>query len=76
MDLDHPDPVDLVSVSIILRLCTKLSNAKFQFGVLYPLIYVHCKNGVLAIDTSFVISFETCLFIDTKSCLYARHVQR
>ena len=27
----------------------------------------HCKNGVSAIDTSFVISFETCLFIDTKS---------
>ena len=41
-----------------------------------PLIMLHCKNGVLAIDTSFVISFETCLFIDTKSCLYARHVQR
>ena len=40
----------------------------------YPL--PHCENGVLAIDTSFVISFETCLFIDTKSCLYARHVQR
>ena len=37
---------------------------------------VHCKNGVLAIDTSFVISFETCLFIDMKSCLYARQVQR
>ena len=30
----------------------------------------------MAIDTSFVISFETCLFIDTKSCLYTRHVQR
>ena len=35
---------------------------------------LHCKDGVLAIDTSFVISFETCLFLDAKSCLYARHV--
>ena len=41
---------------------------KYEF-IRYGFSLVHCKNGVLAIDTSFVISFETCLFIDTKSCL-------